>query len=76
MKETLGWLRGRTVRVIRAVVNVLGLYLDDLFLLAGGMCFVRAALDLGGRPAALITAGVCLTAYAFMVARSRGGDRR
>lgn len=76
MKETLGWLRGRTVRVIRAVVNVLGLYLDDLLLLAGGMCFVRAALDLGGRPAALITAGVCLTAYAFMVARSRGGDRR
>ena len=57
-------------------VRVLGLYLDDLLLLAGGGCFVRAALDLGGRPAALATAGVCLTAYAVMVARSRGGGSR
>lgn len=76
MKETLARLRRRTVRMIRAAVSVLGLYLDDLLLLAGGVCFVQAALDLGGRPAALVTAGVCLTAYAFMVARSRGGDRR
>ena len=65
MKEKLG-------RAVRA----LGLYLDDLLLLAGGGCFVRAALDLGGRPAALVTAGVCLTAYAVVVARSRGGGRR
>ena len=65
MKEKLG-------RAVRAV----GLYLDDLLLLAGGGCFVRAALDLGGRPAALVTAGVCLTAYAVVVARSRGGGRR
>ena len=65
MKEKLG-------RAVRA----LGLYLDDLLLLAGGGCFVRAALDLGGRPAALATAGVCLTAYAMVVARSRGGGRR
>lgn len=57
-------------------VRKLGLYLDDLLLLAGGGCFVRAALDLGGRPAALATAGVCLTAYAVVVARSRGGGRR
>ncbi len=57
-------------------VRTLGLYLDDLLLLAGGGCFVRAALDLGGRPAALVTAGVCLTAYAVVVARSRGGGRR
>lgn len=76
MKETLTRLRSRAARVIRAVVNVLGLYLDDLLLLAGGVCFVRAALDLGGRPAALVTAGVCLTVYAVVVARSRGGDRR
>ena len=57
-------------------VRTLGLYLDDLLLLAGGGCFVRAALDLGGRPAALVTAGVCLTAYAVVGARSRGGGRR
>ena len=65
LKEKLG-------RAVRA----LGLYLDDLLLLAGGGCFVRAALDLGGRPAALATAGVCLTAYSVVVARSRGGGRR
>ena len=76
MKETLAWLRSRTVRAIRAAVGTRGLYLDDLLLLAGGVCFVQAAFDLGGRPAALVTAGVCLTVYAVMVARSRGGDRR
>lgn len=65
MKEKLG-----------RAVRTLGLYLDDLLLLAGGGCFVRAALDLGGRPAALVTAGVCLTAYAVVVAKSRGGGRR
>ena len=61
---------------LKKLGEALGLYLDDLLLLAGGGCFVRAALDLGGRPAALVTAGVCLTAYAVVVARSRGGGRR
>lgn len=63
-------------QVIRAVIGYLGLYLDDLLLMAGGGCFVQAAFDLGGRPAALATAGVCLTVYAVVVARSRGGGRR
>lgn len=53
--------------------RALALYLDDLLLLAGGGCFVRAAFDLGGRPAALATAGVCLIVYAVVVAKSRGG---
>lgn len=61
---------------LKQLGKALGLYLDDLLLLVGGGCFVRAALDLGGRPAALVTAGVCLTAYAVVVARSRGGGRR
>ncbi|OUN05507.1 hypothetical protein B5G43_12540 [Flavonifractor sp. An92] len=61
---------------LRRVGRALALYLDDLLLLAGGVCFVRAALDLGGRPAALAVAGVCLTAYAVLVARSRGGGGR
>ena len=51
----------------------LAIYLDDLCLLAGGVCFTVAAQDLGGRPAALLVAGVCLTAYAVVVARSRRG---
>lgn len=61
---------------LRRVGRALALYLDDLLLLAGGVCFVRAALDVGGRPAALAVAGVCLTAYAVLVARSRGGGSR
>ena len=65
-------MRKRLSRVGRT----LSLYLDDLLLLAGGGCFVRAALDLGGRPVAQATAGVCLTAYAVVVARSRGGGRK
>lgn len=51
----------------------LALYLDDLLLLAGGGCFVRAAWEAWGRPAALAVAGVCLVAYALVIARSRGG---
>lgn len=58
---------------LKQLGRALALYLDDLLLLAGGGCFVRAAFDLGGRPAALVTAGVCLTVYAVVVAKSRGG---
>ena len=53
--------------------DALGTYLDDLLLLAGGICFVLATLELLGRPWALVTAGVCLTVYAVVVARSRRG---
>ena len=62
----VGRLPGRTA-------EVLGTYLDDLLLLAAGMCFVLAALELLGRPWALVTAGVCLAVYAVVVARSRRG---
>ena len=51
----------------------LALYLDGLLHLAGGGCFVRAAWEAWGRPAALAVAGVCLVAYALVIARSRGG---
>ena len=37
---------------LKAAGQRLALYLDDLQLLAGGACFVRAAWELGGRPAA------------------------
>ena len=55
----------------------LALYIDDLLLLAAGACFVSAARDLAGGPGALIVAGICLTGYALVIARSRrgGGDR-
>lgn len=34
----------------KAAGRRLALYLDDLLLLAGGACFVRAAWELGGPP--------------------------
>ena len=46
----------------RKAANLLGLYLEDLLLLAGSGCFT----------AALATAGACLTVYALVVARSAG----
>lgn len=60
----------------RRTLLFLGLYLDDLLFLAGGCCFVRAADGLAGRDWAIAVAGVCLVAYALVVARSRGGERK
>nr|WP_300167908.1 hypothetical protein [uncultured Flavonifractor sp.] len=76
MKEKSNRLLSKMTQWLSIAGRILCLYLDDLFLLAGGVCFVRAAFDLGGRPAALATAGICLTAYAVVVARSRGGGRK
>lgn len=76
MNEKSTQLLAWAAKGLRTARRTLGLYLDDLLLLAGGVCFVRAAIDLGGRPAALVTAGICLTVYAVVVARSRGGGRR
>lgn len=56
--------------------ETLTLYLDDLLLLAGCGCFVRAAWEAWGRPAALAVAGTCLVAYALVIARARGGGGR
>lgn len=55
------------------VVDVLALYLDDLLLLAAGVCFTAAGWEIAGRPGALISAGACLTVYALVVARARRG---
>lgn len=50
----------------------MGLYLEDLLLLAGSGCFTAAAALAAGCAAALATAGACLTVYALVVARSAG----
>ena len=60
-------------KFLRAAGRTAALYLDDLLLLGGGCCFDRAAGELGGRPAALVVAGVCLVAYAVVIARARNG---
>lgn len=64
------------MKYLKAAGRRLALYLDDLLLLAGGACFVRAAWELGGRSAALLVAGGCLVAYAVVIARARRGGRR
>lgn len=61
---------------VRWVLHVVGLYLDDLLLVGGGLCFIRAARELFGRPAALLVAGACMVAYAVVIARSRRGGGR
>ena len=57
---------------LKAAGRRLALYLDDLLLLAGSGCFTAAAALAAGCAAALATAGVCLTVYALVVARSAG----
>ena len=59
---------------LKAAGRRLALYLDDLLLLAGSACFVRAAWELGGRPAALLVAGGCLVAYACLLYTSDAAD--
>ena len=80
MKERLKhiWSRaapwGRAFRkVLTAALLTFGTYLDDLLLICGGACFVAAADRLAGRSWALAVAGVCLVAYAVVIARSRRG---
>ena len=64
--------RERHQALRRRAANLLGLYLEDLLLLAGSGCFTAAAALAAGCAAALATAGVCLTIYALVVARSSG----
>ena len=61
------------MKAIKRLPAVLALDLDDLLLLAAGVCFTLAAAELWGRPAALLAAGACLAAGALLVARSRRG---
>lgn len=59
------------------LLRVLVLYMDDLLLIGGGCCFVRAAWEALGRPAGMAVAGVCLCTFALVIAKSRkGGEGR
>ena len=53
--------------------RVLGTYLDDLLAVAAGGCLITAAALAVGAAAAFGVAGVCLGAYARIVARGRTG---
>lgn len=70
-KRCPNWTQIR--KVLARVLQVLVLYLDDLLLIGGGCCFVRAAWEAFGRPAGLAVAGICLCGFALVIARSRKG---
>ena len=55
------------------LLALLALYLDDLLMVAAGVCFTTSAGLTFGRGAALAVAGVCLLGFSVAVARSRGG---
>ena len=59
---------------LKKLKRVLVLYMDDLLLIGGGCCLVRATWEGLGRPAGLAVAGCVLWLYALIVARSRGRE--
>lgn len=61
------WTRAAPAR------KLLVLYIEDLLLLASGICFTLAAAEQAGRPAALATAGVWFAVYAVVIARAKRG---
>lgn len=67
------WTRARPV--LAAFLRQVGLYLDDLLLVAAGICFTTAAGQAFGESGAMAVAGTCCACYSFVIARSRrGGD--
>lgn len=65
------WARARPL--LAAAFGWLGLYLDDLLLIAAGVCFTSAAGQAFGSSAAQAVAGACCLGYGIVVARSRRG---
>ena len=54
----------------RRALSFLGLYLDDLLMVSGGVCVVSAAALRWGAAAGLATAGGCLVLFSVLVARA------
>lgn len=63
----------RAAPLLKQTAHLLAAWADDLLLIAGGACFIAAAAQQYGRPAALAVAGAWLTVLAVVVARSKGG---
>lgn len=77
MKNRVGSIWTRAWPRLLAILGWLGLYLDDLLLIAAGVCFTAAANRAFGASEALAVAGACCLGYGVVVARSRrgGGDQ-
>lgn len=56
--------------MLARAIQLLGLYLEDLLMIAGGGCLIAAAAVRWGTAAGLAAAGVCLIVFSILVARS------
>lgn len=54
----------------KKALALLGLYLDDLLMVCGGVCFIAAAALRWGAAAGLAMAGGCLILLSVLVARA------
>lgn len=54
----------------RRLLTLLGLYLEDLLLISGCVCFTAAAALRWGAAGGLAVCGVCLTAFSVLIARA------
>lgn len=70
-RERAIWTRARPL--LEAAFIWFGLYLDDLLLIAAGICFTTAAGRAFGESAAIAVAGCCCLGYGVVVARSKRG---
>lgn len=59
----------RRAELRKKALALLGLYLDDLLMVCGGVCFIAAALRWGAA-AGLAMAGGCLILLSVLVARA------
>lgn len=60
----------RRAELRKKALALLGLYLDDLLMVCGGVCFIAAAALRWGAAAGLATAGGCLILLSVLVARA------
>ena len=56
--------------ILDRVARLLGLYLEDLLMAAGGICLAAAAALRWGTAAGLASVGVCLIVFSILAARS------
>lgn len=68
-------LRERLRKLHKLFLKIMAIYLDDLLLVAGCVCFVIGAAIKWGAAEALGVCGVCLVTYAVIVARGGIGKR-
>ena len=68
-------LRERQQKLHKLFRKIMAIYLDDLLLVAGCVCFVSGADIKWGTAEALGVCGACLVTYAVIVARGGIGKR-